>query len=108
MYEAHARRDIEAALSLLTADVTWPDVARQTTLRGHDEARRYWTDQFATLDPRVTPVDVAVVGDEVRVSVHQVVRDLSGNLLHEGSVVHVFRFEAELIAAMRIEPARPG
>ncbi|HWM21695.1 MAG TPA: nuclear transport factor 2 family protein [Ilumatobacteraceae bacterium] len=106
LYEAHARRDIDGALSALTDDVSWPDVAGRRTLHGHDEARRYWTEQFATIDPSVSPLDVLdveVTGDTARVRARQVVRDRSGNVLHEGTVVHVFTFDGELISGMHIE-----
>ena len=105
LYDAHHRRDIEQALSLLTDDVSWPDVAGGRTLHGHEQARRYWTDQFATIEPDVTPLEIVVTGDTARVRVHQVVHDKSGNLLHEGTVVHVFTFDADRVSAMRVESA---
>ena len=104
LYDAHGRRDIEHALGHLTEDVSWPDVAGGTTLHGHDEVRRYWTEQFATIDPHVEPRQVDIEGDTARVRVHQVVRDLDGNLLHDGTVVHVFTFAADRVREMRVEP----
>jgi ketosteroid isomerase-like protein len=105
LYDAHEARDIDRALACLTEDVSWPNVAADTTMRGHDEARRYWTDQFRTIDPHVTPTHVDIVDDTARVQVHQVVRDSSGNVLHEGTVVHVFSFDGDRVSAMEIEIA---
>ena len=106
LYAAHARRDIAAALAALTDDVEWPNVAAGTVLHGHDEARAYWTDQFASIDPQVEPIAFHTNGDDVVVTVHQLVRDLAGNVLHDSLVTHTFTFHGDLIARMRVsEPA---
>jgi hypothetical protein len=60
-YEAFNAREIDAALGLMHPDVDWPNVLAGGRLRGHDELRRYWTLQFATIDtptssPRPSPM----------------------------------------------------
>jgi hypothetical protein len=60
--------------------------------------RSYWTRQWAMIDPRVDPVEFSTGGaGEIVVEVHQVVRDLDGNLLADRMVGHVFQFENGLI-----------
>jgi len=59
---------------------------------------------MAAVDPTVIPVAFTHGSDgRISVSVHQTVRDLSGNILVEGEVVHVYAFEDGLIKAMDIE-----
>ncbi len=100
MYDAHGRRDVEAALAMLAPDVEWPNVADGTVLHGHDEVRAYWTAQFAAIDPSVTPTSIEVEGDTAVVGVHQVVRTLDGELLREGDVVHTYTFADGLVQRM--------
>ena len=102
LYEAHGRRDIEAALAVFTEDVEWPDVAGGTGLHGHDEVRAYWTKQFAEIDPHVTPRTITLEGDRAVVTVDQVVRALDGTLLREGEVTHTYTFRGDRIAAMQV------
>ena len=104
LYDAHARRDIDGALAGMTADVEWPNVAEGTVLRGHEEARAYWTSQFSAIDPHVEPVAVVEDGDDLVVTVHQVVRGLDGALLQESDVTHRYSFRDGLVSAMRMEP----
>lgn len=105
LYAMHGRRDIEGALAMLTPDVEWPNVAERTVLHGHDAVRAYWTAQFATIDPRVEPTAFAGQGDDVVVTVAQVVRDLDGNVIHEAVVTHTYTFDDDLVASMRVGAA---
>jgi len=102
LYDAHGRRDIDAALAVFTDDVEWPDVAGGTTLHGHDAIRAYWTKQFAEIDPHVDPTAIELEGDRAVVTVHQVVRALDGTLLQEGTVTHTYAFRDDQIASMRV------
>jgi ketosteroid isomerase-like protein len=103
LYEAHGRRDIDGALAGLTDDVAWPNVAAGTVLHGHDEVRAYWEAQFAAIDPHVEPTAFAADGDDVAVTVHQVVRDLDGAILRDSVVTHTYTFRGDRVAAMRVE-----
>jgi len=65
---------------------------------GRDEVRSYWKRQWALVDPRVEPVEISSNGKgEVAIKVHQVVRDLTGNVLADRLVIHVFRVRNGLI-----------
>jgi hypothetical protein len=84
-------------------DVDWPNGMDGGRVRGHAAVRAYWTRQWALIDPRVEPIDYATEPDgRVAVAVHQVVRDLTGTLLKEGTVEHVYAFENGLIRSMEI------
>src|SRR3546814_19147406 len=55
-YAAFNARDIGAALTLMTADVTWPKAFKGGIARGPDEIRAYWTEQWSEIDPHVEPI----------------------------------------------------
>jgi hypothetical protein len=70
---------------------------------GHGEVRDYWTRQWRQIDPHVEPLGVEQ--DEtgrIVVEVHQVVRDLTGTLLGDEMVQHVYTIEEGLIRRMEI------
>ena len=52
-YAAFNARDINAALALMTADVAWPRAFKGGFVRGHEEVRAYWTEQWSEIDPLV-------------------------------------------------------
>ncbi len=86
--------------------VDWPNGWEGGRVTGRDQVRSYWTRRWAVVDPTVIPVAFAHGSDgRVSVRVQQTVRDLSGKLLADGEVVHVYTFEGGLIKAMNIEPA---
>jgi len=103
-YHAFNARDIDAALSLMHADVDWPNGWEGGRVRGHREIRDYWTRQWAAIDPHVEPVafEVDEAGRTV-VTVRQVVRDREGNVLSEGTVEHVYQIADGLIRSMELK-----
>lgn len=103
VYAAFNRRDIDAVLALMRADVDWPNGMEGGRVRGCHEVRAYWTRQWSMIDPRVEPV--SMMDDEAGntvVDVHQVIRDLSGKILKEQIVQHVYSFRDGLIERMDI------
>lgn len=113
VYAAFNRRDVEAVLALLRPDVDWPNGMEGGRVHGHDAVRAYWRRQWGLMDPRVEPVRLENddAGHTV-VQVHQVIRDLSGNLIKDEIVLHIYSFRDGLIERMNIrkpseEPARP-
>jgi len=102
-YAAFNARDIDAALTLMTADVTWPKAFKGGFVRGPEEIRAYWTDQWSEIDPRVEPVAFHPQGaGQILVDVHQVVRSLAGAVLADAHVGHLFTIEKGLIRAMEV------
>jgi hypothetical protein len=102
-YAAFNARDIDAALADVRPDVDWPNAIDGGRLHGHDEVRAYWRRQFETLAPHVEP---QVLSDDEQgrtvVDVHQVVRDLDGNVLVDQHVLHVYTLSEGLISRMEI------
>lgn len=111
MYDAFNARDIDAVLAAMTDDVDWPNAWEGGRLLGHEAVRDYWTRQWAAIDPHVEPVEIGprVGGDGARieVQVRQVVRDLDGDVVAEGTVVHVYEMRSGLVARMDVEDVEP-
>lgn len=88
-YAAFNARDIDAALALMTPDVAWPRAFKGGFVRGPEEIRAYWTEQWSEIDPRVEPVAFHLEEDgRILVDVHQIVRDLAGAILADERVRH--------------------
>ncbi|MHC5776049.1 nuclear transport factor 2 family protein [Nostoc sp.] len=104
-YAAFNARDIDAALALMTADVAWPKAFKGGFVRGSEEVRAYWTEQWSEINPHVEPVSFySVEAGRILVDVHQVVRDLDGAVLADEHVGHRFTLEHGLIQAMEVCP----
>ena len=97
-YQRFNARDIDGVIALLHAEVVWANGMVGGHVHGHDGVRRYWTRQWATIDPKVEPLGFSAgPGGEIVVEVHQITRDLAGKLLSDNIVGHIFRVEGELI-----------
>ena len=104
-YAAFNARDIDAALALMTPDVAWPKAFKGGFVRGPEEVRAYWTEQWSEINPHVEPVAFHPEdAGQVLVEVHQVVRDLAGAVLADEHVGHRFTTEHGLIQTMEICP----
>ena len=100
-YFAFNERDIDGALALMTEDVSWPKASEGGRVIGKEEIRAYWIRQWTEFDPHVEPLAVTE-GDEgkIRVRVHQLVKNLRGQVLSDSKVLHIFTVNNGLIAAM--------
>ncbi len=107
---AHAAfnaRDICAALALMHPDVDWPNGMEGGRLHGHVAVRGYWERQWAVIDPCVEPIRFRQdEGGRIAVEVHQVIRDLTGTLVSDQIVEHVYTMQGNLIQRMDIKKAR--
>ena len=103
-YAAFNERDIDSALSTMHLDVQWPKAFEGGYVNGHTEIRTYWTRQWTEINPSVEPVGFTERQDgTLEITVHQVVKDLEGNLMFDGTVKHIYTFEDGLIKTMDIE-----
>jgi hypothetical protein len=105
-YAAFNARDLDAALAGLNADADWPNAVDGGRVRGREAVREYWSRQFETIDPHVEPQ--AFSEDElgrIVVDVHQIVRDLDGEVIADQNVQHIYTISAGLIARMDIGSA---
>ena len=104
-YAAFNAREIDVALALMTVDVTWPKAFKGGFVRGPEEIRAYWTEQWREINPHVEPVAFQRQGaGQVLVDVHQIVRSLAGAVLADEHVGHLFTIERGLIQAMEVCP----
>ena len=100
-YSAFNKRDIDGALALMTEDVSWPKASEGGRVVGREGIRAYWTRRWGEFDGRVEPLAITEEdGGRIRVRVHQVVRNLEGNVLSDSEVLHIFTVNNGLIAAM--------
>jgi hypothetical protein len=103
-YREFNARHIDAVLALMRSDVVWPNGMEGGFVHGHEGVRQYWTRQWGMIDPHVEPLRMEK--DEkgrTIVHVHQVVRDLNGNLLIDAMVRHAYSIRQDLIERMEIE-----
>jgi len=105
LYRAFNDRETDTVLAQLAPEVEWPNGWEGGWVRGVEAVRGYWTRQWAEIDPHVEPTAITPLDAErVRVHVHQVVRDLTGNVVADGQVAHVYTFDDDgLVARMEIE-----
>ena len=103
-YNAFNARDVDVMLLLMDKDVQWPNGWEGGYVQGHDEVRDYWTRQWKEINPVVKPVSFKENPDgQIEVQVHQIVKDLSGNILFDGIVNHIYTFNKEKVKRMEIQ-----
>ena len=102
-YAAFNARNIDAAVSLMTPNVAWPRAFKGGFVRGPEEVRAYWTEQWSEINPNVEPLAFYPEdAGRILVEVHQVVRDMAGTILADERVGHRFTFEHGLIRGMEV------
>jgi hypothetical protein len=103
-YRDFNSRRIEDVLARMHPDVEWANGMEGGHVNGREGVRAYWTRQWSILDPHVEPLSIER-DQESRyvVEVHQVVRDLLGNILVDTIVYHAYRLTDGLIERMDIE-----
>jgi hypothetical protein len=103
-YAAFNARDIDGALALMSDDVSWPKASEGGRVKGKDDIRAYWTRQWAEFDPRVEPVEIIEVANGTAdVRVHQLVKSLTGEVLSDSEVWHVYTHSHGLIDRMDLK-----
>lgn len=102
-YQSFNTRDIAAALLCMDVDVDWPNGMEGGYVYGHKAVHDYWVRQWNMIDPHVEPVSFSNGEDgDIIVEVHQVVRDLEGNIIQEETVYHAYMILQGLIKRMEI------
>ena len=104
VYQAFNARDIDSVFELLHSDVDWPNGWEGGYVKGHDDVRNYWLRQWGEVNPIVTPVSIVQKNDgRIEVDVHQVVKDLHGNVLSDDLIKHLYTLDNGKISRMDIE-----
>ena len=108
-YSAFNRRDIDGVLALMSENVSWPKASEGGRVVGKEEIRAYWTRQWKEFDPHVEPLEVIdSEGSKTHVKVHQLVKTLSGDVLSDTDVWHVYTIANGLIERMDPGESDPG
>jgi len=103
-YAAFNRRDVDAALSLMSEGVSWPKASEGGRVVGKQEIRDYWTRQWSEFDPRVDVLEVVErEAGKTDVKVHQFVKNLNGDVLSDTELWHVYAIANGLIERMDIK-----
>ena len=108
-YAAFNARDIPAVLATLHPQVRWSKAWEGDYAMGHNDVRDYWLRQWHELNPQVEPTGIRERADgRLEVAVHQIVRDMQGKLLFDGSVRHIYTLQDGLLKQMDIEQVSPS
>lgn len=103
VYSAFNARDIPRVLAKMHPEVDWPNGMEGGRVHGHGGVRDYWERQWKVIDPHVEPMRIEDdKSGRAVVTVHQVVRDMGGNVLSDRLVEHVYSFQDHLIRNMEI------
>ena len=96
-------RNIDGALTTMHEVVDWPNGMEGGIEHGHDAVRSYWSRQWKVINPYVEPVkfDTDETG-RIVVHVHQIVKDMTGKVLLDREVQHVYVLKDNLIQSMEI------
>jgi hypothetical protein len=97
-------RKISEVLSAMHPCVQWSNGWEGGYVTGHNEVADYWTRQWKEIDPYVEPLDFEERENGIlEVTVHQIVKDLQGNVIFDGHVKHIYTIDDGLIKKMDIE-----
>jgi hypothetical protein len=108
LYASFNARDVDAVIAATSVDVDWPNAWEGGRVRGQTAVREAWRRQWAEIDPHVEPISITQREDgRTAVEVHQVVRNLDGDILSDGVVVHVYEMADGLVTRMTVEAPAP-
>ena len=107
LYPDFNARDIERIMPHFASGADWPNGMTGGREIGHDAIRRYWTDQWNVIDSTVTPISFRVAGEHIVLEVHQLVKDMAGQLRSDSVVYHTYRFADGKIVRMDISEDVP-
>ena len=102
-YEAFNARDIQGACATMHPEVDWPNGMEGGRVRGRAGVREYWERQWRSFDSQVQPLRIEQgPGGRVVATVHQLVRDLVGNVVSDGTIEHRYVIGGGLIERMDV------
>jgi nuclear transport factor 2 (NTF2) superfamily protein len=103
LYAAFNGREVDHLLALMEPQVAWPNGMEGGFETGREAVRAYWTRQWTRIDPQVTPEQVDLVArGQLAVQVHQVIRDLSGDVLSDRRITHLYTLNGFRVVTMEI------
>lgn len=103
LYDAFNKREIETIISLMRPDVKWANGFEGGFVYGRDAVRQYWTNQFRDIQPELETLKFETDKDNRNVvTVHQIIKDLQGNVLADATVRQIFTIEDGLVSLYEI------
>jgi limonene-1,2-epoxide hydrolase len=103
LYGAFNNRELETIISVMSPDVKWANGVEGGFVYGRDAVREYWTNQYQVIQVQLETLKFET--DEKNrnvVTVHQIVKDLQGNLLADMTVKQIFTIENDSIVLYEI------
>jgi hypothetical protein len=103
LYEAFNKGEIETIISVMHPDVKWANGVEGGFVYGRDAVREYWTNQYKVIQVQLETLKFKTDENNRNiVTVHQIVRDLQGNLLADATIQQIFTIENSLISLYEI------
>ena len=103
LYDAFNKREIETIISFMKPDVKWANGLEGGFVYGRDAVRQYWTNQFKLIKPQLEPLKYETDENHREVvTVHQVIKDLQGELLADMMVQQIFTIDNGLISVYEL------
>lgn len=103
LYDAFNKREIETIIALMHTDVKWANGLEGGFVYGRDAVREYWTNQFKDIQPELETLKFETdENSRYIVTVHQIIKDLQGNVLADVTVHQIFTIEDGLISLYEI------
>jgi ketosteroid isomerase-like protein len=103
-YAAFNARDIYAILRVMHPEVKWAKAWEGDYANGRTEVKAYWERQWEEINPKVTPVGFRErENGTLEVEVDQLVKDLEGNIIFNGKVIHLHVINGGMLQQMDIE-----
>ena len=84
-------------------DVKWANGLEGGFVYGRDAVREYWTNQLKDIQPELETLKFEMDENNRNVvTVHQVIKDLQGNVLADATVDQIFTIEDGLISVYEL------
>lgn len=104
LYHNFNERQADAVLAHMHDDVNWPNGWEGGYVSGHEAVKAYWQRQWSEIDPVVEPLSFETLADgRIAILVHQLIRDLRGQVLSDDQISHIYTFENGKIRTMFID-----
>jgi len=105
-YSSFNKKDIDGTLAMMSENVSWPKASEGGRVVGKQAIREYWTRQWTEFDGQVHVLEVIDrEAGKTEVKVHQVVKNLKGELLSDTELWHIYVIQNGLIERMDIKEA---
>ena len=103
LYDAFNNGEIETIISVMHPDVKWANGVEGGFVYGRDAVREYWTNQYKVIQVQLETLKFETDENNRNVvTVHQIIKDLQGNLLADTTIQQIFTIKDGLIGLYEI------